>query len=500
MNHIYLEKLEYNRILDKLSTYCTTFLGKNLSCLLKPSNNKEEVKYLLNETNEAINLLDRFSTPPINKIEDISYYLKSLKNSSGLSAKGLLDIANILEISNNLRNYFSETKNTSDCYILNSYFSSLYTNNSILEEIRKSIIDENTISDSASINLYNIRKKKNKLEQDIKTTLNNVLHSSKYSKYIQENVITLRNERYVIPIKQEYRSMLKGFVHDFSSSGATVFIEPILVFELNNELNNLRNEEKIEIEKILFNLSGLLFPYTKELELNINTIGKLDFVFAKAKYSKSINATCPVINESKSLNLINARHPLIDSKKVVPISINLGNEFSLLVITGPNTGGKTVTLKTVGLLELMACSGLNIPANEKSSIYVFDEIFADIGDDQSIVDSLSTFSSHMINISHILNTATKNSLVLIDELGSGTDPLEGASLAISILEYFKKNTILTIVSTHYQELKQYAIANKEVQNASVEFDIEILKPTYKLILGVPGKSNAFTISQKLRYK
>ena len=500
MNNIYLEKLEYNKILEKLSTYCTTFLGKNLSLLLKPSNKKEEVKNLLDETNEAIKLLDRFSFPPINKIEDISYYLKNLENSFCLSAKGLLDIANILEISNNLKNYFSEAKDIDDYFILNDYFSCLYTNNSILEKIKKSIIDENTISDNASINLYNIRKKKNKLEQDIKNNLNTVLHSSKYSKYIQENVITLRNERYVIPIKQEYRSMIKGFVHDFSSSGATVFIEPISVFELNNELNNLRNEENIEIEEILFNLSGLLFPYTKELELNMNTIGKLDFIFAKAKYSKSINATCPIINEHKFFNLINARHPLIDYKKVIPISINLGKEFSLLVITGPNTGGKTVTLKTVGLLELMACSGLNIPADEKSSIYVFDEIFADIGDDQSIADSLSTFSSHMINISHILNTATKDSLVLVDELGSGTDPLEGASLAISILEHFKQNAILTIVSTHYQELKQYAILNEGVENASVEFDIENLKPTFKLLLGIPGKSNAFAISQKLRNK
>jgi DNA mismatch repair protein MutS2 len=317
---------------------------------------------------------------------------------------------------------------------------------------------------------------------------------------MQENVVTIRNERYVIPVKQEYRSYVKGFVHDMSASGSTVFIEPLAVFELNNELNNLKIDENAEIERILYNLSCQLFPYTNELKLDVSIIGKLDFIFAKAKYSNSIKGITPEINTKKFVNLINARHPLIDENKVVPTTLSIGKNFSLLIITGPNTGGKTVTLKTVGLLELMACSGLNIPASEKSSIYVFDEIFADIGDDQSISDSLSTFSSHMINISKILNTATENSLILVDELGSGTDPLEGANLAISILEYFKNNNILTIATTHYQELKRYALVTPNVQNASVEFDIENLKPTYKLLLGIPGKSNAFAISEKLGIK
>lgn len=383
---------------------------------------------------------------------------------------------------------------------LNIYFSELYTNHSIIDKIKKSIIDENTISDNSSNTLATIRRRQRKLEQDIKSKLNTIIHSSSYSKYMQENVVTIRNERYVIPVKQEYRSYVKGFVHDMSSSGSTVFIEPLAIFELNNELNNLKIDENAEIERILYNLSSQLFPYTNELKLDVSIIGKLDFIFAKAKYSNSIKGITPTINTEKLVNLINARHPLIDENKVVPTTLSIGEDFSLLIITGPNTGGKTVTLKTVGLLELMACSGLNIPASEKSSIYVFDEIFADIGDDQSISDSLSTFSSHMINISKILNTATENSLILVDELGSGTDPLEGANLAISILEYFKNNNILTIATTHYQELKRYALVTSDVQNASVEFDIENLKPTYKLLLGIPGKSNAFAISEKLGIK
>ena len=317
---------------------------------------------------------------------------------------------------------------------------------------------------------------------------------------MQENVVTIRNDRFVIPVKQEYRSQIKGFVHDTSSTGSTVFIEPISVFEANNALNNLRVDEAAEIERILQDLSSLLFPYTNELFSNIEAIGSLDFIFAKAKYSNSINGITPMINNEKYVHLIKARHPLIDSKSVVPISISIGKDCSLLIITGPNTGGKTVSLKTVGLLEAMACSGLNIPTDEKSSIYVFDDIFADIGDDQSIADSLSTFSSHIKNIANIVNSATSESLILVDELGSGTDPLEGANLAISILEYFKNSNILCLATTHYQELKKYALVTNKVQNASVEFDIENLQPTYRLLIGIPGKSNAFAISEKLGLK
>ena len=500
MNQLYLNKLEYNKILEKLSSYCHTYIGKDFASKLLPSNDKQEVELTLSETNEAVGLIERNGTPPISEIDNIGIYLKLLESSSSISAKALLSISNILEMAKELIEYFSSFLDTEEFPFLNHYFAELYTNNTIIDKIKKSIIDENTIADNASNTLSTIRRRERRLEQDIKSKLNTMIHSSSYSKYIQENVVMIRNERYVIPVKQEYRSYVKGFVHDTSSTGATVFIEPLAVFELNNELNNLKIDENAEIEKILFNLSSILFAYTNELNLDVSLIGKLDFIFAKAKYSNAIKGITPIINNEKFINLIGARHPLIDENKVVPTTINLGKDFSLLIITGPNTGGKTVTLKTVGLLELMACSGLNIPAKEKSSIYVVDEIFADIGDDQSISDSLSTFSSHMINIAKIVDTATSDSLVLVDELGSGTDPLEGANLAISILEYFKNNNILTIATTHYQELKRYALVTQSVQNASVEFDIENLKPTYKLLLGIPGKSNAFAISEKLGLK
>ena len=500
MNKTYLNKLEYNKILEKLSTYCHTYIGKDMALSLMPQNKKGTVEVLLKETYEACGLIARCSNSPISEIDDVSFFIKSLESSNTISAKALLSIANILEMSNELIDYFSVFLDTDDFPTLNPYFAELYTNLSIVDKIKKSILDENTISDTASPALASIRRNERNIEQDIKSKLNSLIHSSTYSKYMQENVVTIRSGRYVIPIKQEYRSFVKGFIHDISSSGSTVFIEPLAVFELNNDLNNLKIEEASEIEKILQNLSQMLFPYTEEIKKDISIIGNLDFIFAKAKYSNAINGITPVVNSKKYINLINARHPLIDETKVVPISINIGKDFSLLIITGPNTGGKTVTLKTVGLLELMACSGLNIPAGENSSIYVFDEIFADIGDDQSISDSLSTFSSHMLNISNIVNTATENSLVLVDELGSGTDPLEGATLAISILEYFKSKNILAIATTHYQELKKYALQTEMVQNASVEFDIEHLKPTYKLLLGIPGKSNAFEISSKLGLK
>ena len=500
MNTIYLKKLEYPIILEKLASNCHTYIGKELAYNLLPSNNKETVKELLNQTQEATNLIQRVSLPPICEIANIEIYIKLLESYTQISAKGLLDIANILEMSYELKQYFYNFSEHEDFVILNNYFYNLYSNSGISDKIKKSILDENTIADSASYNLANIRRKKSHLEQEIKNKLNSILHSSSYSKYIQENVVTIRNDRYVIPIKEEYRSQVKGFIHDISASGSTVFIEPVSVFEVNNQINNLKIEEKAEIDKILHNLSTLLYPCINQLREDVHIIGTLDFIFAKAKYSNKINGVTPIVNEEKFVNLINARHPLIDSSKVVPTSINIGKDYTLLIITGPNTGGKTVNLKTVGLLECMACSGLNIPVSENSSIYVFDEIYADIGDDQSISDSLSTFSSHMTNISKIVNTFTENSLILVDELGSGTDPLEGANLAISILEYLKSKNALTIATTHYQELKRYAIVTKNVQNASVEFDIEKLKPTYKLLLGIPGKSNAFAISEKLGLK
>ena len=494
----YLEKLEYYKILNELSKYATTYLGKKVCLNLIPSNNKIEVQKKLNETQEAVNILYRCNTPPLSEIADNTINIKTIESYGILSIKSILELANILTISEDLKKYFyTDYINTNEFPNLENIFSNLYSNTSITSEVSRCIIDESNIDDRASKELSSIRKKQRNIEQDIKSKLNTFLHSSTYSKYIQENVVTIRNDRYVIPVKEEYRNQIKGFVHDISSSGSTVFIEPISVFELNNEIANLKIEENLEIEKILQNLSKLFYPYAEEIKKDIESISRLDFIFAKAKYSKNINSITPLINDNKEVKLINAKHPLLDLTTAVPISLELGTNFSTLVITGPNTGGKTVTLKTIGLLTAMACSGLNIPAQEKSSIYVFDKIFADIGDDQSISDSLSTFSSHMKNIVDIINNASENSLILVDELGSGTDPLEGASLAISILDYFKTNNILTVATTHYQELKKYALLTKGFENASVEFDIDTLSPTYHLLIGVPGKSNAFEISKKL---
>ncbi len=498
MNTHYLDKLEFTKVLENLSKYCSTDLGKELAMQLTIYHDANIVKQKLAETEEAVNLVFRNSLPSFYNICDIHKYILRLESSQTLTIKGLLDLNTIFVCAKDLKSYFAKDYiDVNDFPILEAHFSNLYSNEGIINKITSSIIDENTLDDKASPELQRIRKKIRNLEQDIRSKLNDIIHSSSFSKYIQENVITIRNGRFVIPIKEEYRSQVKGFVHDVSNAGSTLFIEPISIFEWNNEINQLKLKEEVEIEKILQQLTSLFYPYIEELQKDVEIIRTLDFIFAKAKYSKAISGITPIINTKKEIHLINARHPLIDSTKVVPISLELGKDFSSLLITGPNTGGKTVTLKTVGLLTCMACSGLNIPADELSSIFVFDNIFADIGDDQSIADSLSTFSSHMTNIVEITKQANENSLILVDELGSGTDPVEGANLAIAILDYFKNLGSLTIATTHYQELKKYALITAGFENASVEFDIETLSPTYKLLIGVPGKSNAFEISQKL---
>ena len=498
MNTRYISKLEFHKVLENLSMYCSTYLGKELALNLSIYNQANIVKQKLAETEEAVNLIYKNSVPSFSDIQDIHIYLINLESAQSLTIKGLLDLNTIFICARDLKIYFSKDYiEKGDFPILEGLFSSLYTNEGVISKISSSIIDENTIDDKASAELQKIRKKIRNLEQDIRSKLNAMIHSSSFSKYVQENVVTIRNDRFVIPIKEEYRAQVKGFIHDVSNAGSTLFIEPISIFELNNEINQLRLAEEVEIEKILQQLTSLFYPYIEELKTDVEVIGTLDFIFAKAKYSKTISGITPIINTKKEIHLINARHPLIDNNKVVSISIELGKDFSTLLITGPNTGGKTVTLKTVGLLTCMACSGLNIPADEKSSIFVFEHIFADIGDDQSIADSLSTFSSHMTNIVDITKHANESSLILVDELGSGTDPVEGANLAISILDYFKTLGTLTIATTHYQELKKYAMTTSGFENASVEFDVETLSPTYRLLIGVPGKSNAFEISQKL---
>ena len=494
---INLKKLEFDKIINILLGFCITTKGKELAKHLLPNNNYNKVQESLNETKEAVSLMYRNSTPSFYEFQDIDLSIKNLESGISLSSLAILNLNKIFKMAYELKNYFDKEYIEASKYpILSSLFNSLYTNKGIIDEISNCISDEGLIQDNASTTLKAIRKKQKNLEQEIRNKLNDMIHGN-FSKYLQDNIITIRNDRFVIPVKEEYRSSVKGFVHDISNAGSTLFIEPISIFEMNNDINKLKLEEELEIEKILQKLSFLFEPYIEELKQDVELIGKLDFIFAKAKYSKKINGITPILNTNKEINLKNARHPLIDENKVVPISLNLGNNFSTLLITGPNTGGKTVSLKTVGLLTCMACSGLNIPASENSSIYVFDKIFADIGDDQSISDSLSTFSSHMINIVSIIKNASKNSLVLVDELGSGTDPIEGANLAISILEYLHNLGSLTIATTHYQELKQYALSTEGFENASVEFNVDTLEPTYRLLVGIPGKSNAFAISKNL---
>ena len=498
MNTSHLEKLEYNKILEKLSSFCTTKSGKNLANKLLPSNEKTKVISLLQETLEAINLSTRNSFPSFYDAGNIEITLKQLESMQKLNTKSLLNLANILKNAEELKTYFDKDFITSESFpILSNLFNMLYSNNSITSKIFSCILEENIIDDRASKELYSIRRKKKNLEQDIRNKLNNMIHSSSYSKYIQEPIITIRNERFVIPVKEEYRSSIKGLIHDVSNAGSTVFIEPLSVFEMNNEIHELVNDENIEIEKILSELTKLFVPIISHIKDNLDIIGKLDFIFAKAKYAKSIDAIIPKVSNEKEITFKNARHPLINKETVVPITLSLGTNFSTLLITGPNTGGKTVTLKTVGLLTCMACSGLAIPCDENSSIYVFDNVYTDIGDDQDISSSLSTFSSHMTNIVDILKKFTSESLILLDELGSGTDPVEGANLAISILEHIKNVGALIICTTHYPELKKYALVTDGFENASVEFDVSTLSPTYRLLVGIPGKSNAFEISKKL---
>ena len=499
MNNNYLKKLEYNKILEILSNYSKTYIGKRMILELTPSFDKIKIANLQLQTSEALSLLYKYGNPPIGDFNDISIHLKKLESKNVLSIKELLDLANVLRMSKDLSIFFDEINTNIDNEFnsIKSFFNNLYLNTDLEKEVFIKIIDENTIDDRASDNLYSIRKSRKSLEENIKGKLNHFIHSSTYSKFLMEPIITIRDNRFVIPVKDEYRSQISGFIHDISASGSTVFIEPTSIFDMNNEINSLKIKENIEIEKILYALSENFSIIRHELENNVRLLGIIDFIFAKANYAKDINGISPTINNKKSFNLIKARHPLIDRNKVIPIDISLGTDYSCLVITGPNTGGKTVTLKTVGLLHLMAYSGLLIPAHENSSIYVFDNIFADIGDEQSIAESLSTFSAHMKNIIEITEKATCQSLVLVDELGSGTDPVEGSSLAISILEFFNKLGALCISTTHYPEIKNYALTHNGYLNASAEFDVENLRPTYNIILGIPGKSNAFAISRKL---
>ncbi len=491
-----LNKLEYNEIIKNLGGYCKTYLGKNLCEQLVPNFSYEQVDVLLNETKQADTLLHQKGIPPFYETEELEKYIKVLESNQTLSIKGLLNFAVLLKMCRELKEYFYDDSSVTFEY-LEKYFSFLYSNPSIEKNIFDKIIDENSVADNASSKLASLRRNRKNFEQEVKDKLNGFIHSSTYAKYIMEPIVTIRNNRYVIPVKEEYRSYIKGFIHDTSSSGSTLYIEPTSIFELNNKINHIKIEEDIEIERILQILSSSLYEYVDQLKNNLTLISSIDLIFAKANFGIDSFGIIPVLNNNKYIDLYKAKHPLIDKDKVVPIDISLGKNYVSLLITGPNTGGKTVALKTVGLLLLMAYSGIPIPCSESSSISVFSHIFADIGDEQSIQESLSTFSAHIKNIVEITNIADNNSLVLLDELGSGTDPLEGAALAISILSYLKDIGSIVCCTTHYQELKEYALITDGFENASFEFDIENLKPTYKLLVGIPGKSNAFAISKRL---
>ena len=496
MNDKTIRMLEYKKIISILTKNAITGKGKEKCEELIPSSNSKMVSKKLKETTEAVSLALRIGKPPLMPIADFDVIAKKIKIGSILSIKELLQTANILKSMREVKEYYKETE-IEDLYIVSEYFEALYSNLNVEKEIYRCIKSDEELDDRASSELYNIRRHILDAENRIKDKLNAIVHGAGTSKFLQDQVITFRNDRYVIPVKQEYKNEIKGFVHDSSATGSTIFIEPTAVFNINNEIKEMKIKEAAEVERILALLTQMIDPISEAIENSIESLAEIDFAFAKAKLSLDMEAYEPIINNNYSLNLKRARHPLIAKENVVPIDIWIGKDYKTLVITGPNTGGKTVSLKTVGLLCLMAQSGLHIPVSESSEISVFDNVYADIGDEQSIEQSLSTFSSHMKNVIDITNNVTNKDLVLVDELGSGTDPVEGAAIAMAVLEHLKKSECLTIATTHYSELKSYAMQTENVENASCEFDVETLRPTYKLLIGVPGRSNAFAISKKL---
>ncbi len=499
MNSKVLSTLEFNKIIDRLSQYCCTYLGRAICFDTKISTNIDEVQKRLTMVTQTQDLILKLGNIPITEINDIKPCLKKANIDGILNFKELLDIAHVLKVSREIKQYISSspTLNLEEFDLIIRYFENIYSNSRIENLILDNIYDEQTINDKASTELYNIRKSILQLENKVKDTLQNYVSSPTYLKYLQDTVITIRNNRFVIPVKQEYKSNISGIVHDTSASGSTLFIEPNNIVEMNNNISKLKNDETIEIEKICYEYTLEIQKISDNISNNLNILGILDFMQAKSKYSLDNNMYEPILNNEKYINLIDARHPLIPKETVVPINVEINNKYNCMIITGPNTGGKTVTLKIIGLLTLMTQYGMHIPARSGSNISVFNNIFTDIGDEQSIEQNLSTFSSHMTNIIDITNKVKDNSLIIIDELGSGTDPVEGAALAIGILEYLNTKNSITLCTTHYSELKTYAMSKPNILNACTQFDLKTLKPTYKLIIGIPGKSNAFAISQKL---
>ena len=487
-----LSTLEYTKILKSLSECAKNDDAKTMAEELKPSSDFREVERALAETDAAVTMSLKFGSPEILRVEPVDGAIKRLDVGGALSAAELLNVARFLKCIRNLKRYTKEQTG-----VLEEYFSELVSAKPIEDEINRAIVSEDEIADAASPALANVRRKMKNAGAKIKDSLDSMVRSGHYQKFLMDNIVTMRNNRYVVPVKAEHRSEVPGIVHDMSASGSTVFIEPSSVVNANNELHELEIKEKAEIEKVLYELSNKVAEISEQVKYNYETLILIDFIFAKAKLALDMKAVCPKLNTDGKIKIVKGRHPLIDKSKIVPIDVRLGDDFDVLVVTGPNTGGKTVVLKTIGLFCIMTQAGLHIPANDESEMPVFDDIFADIGDEQSIEQSLSTFSSHMKNIVHIVENAGPNSLVLFDELGAGTDPVEGAALATAIIESIRLIGAKIVATTHYSELKLYALSTDGIENASCEFDVETLSPTYKLLIGVPGKSNAFAISKKL---
>lgn len=496
MNQKVLKTLEYNKIIDMLTEKADSEPGKRLCRKLLPSTDLEEIVRNQKLTEDALGRLFKVGSTSFGSNSDLNFSIKSLEIGSTLSIVELMKIASMLDNVSRIKTYGKKDREDAPDDSLTEYFEQLTPLTQVANEINRCILAEDEIADDASPKLKSIRRSMLQTNEKVHSQLNSMLAGA-YRTYLQDAVITMRNNRYCIPIKAEYKGQVNGMIHDQSATGSTYFIEPAAVVELNNKIRELELEEKEEIGVILASLSAMAGEHTEELSANQKLMTELDFIFAKAKLAMDMNATTPIFNTDHYINIRKGRHPLLDRKKVVPIDINLGKDFDLLIITGPNTGGKTVSLKTVGLFTLMGQAGLHIPALDRSELSIFSEVYADIGDEQSIEQSLSTFSSHMKSIVHILKHADADSLCLFDELGAGTDPTEGAALAIAILNYLHDRGIRTMATTHYSELKIYALSTSFVENACCEFSVETLQPTYRLLIGIPGKSNAFAISSKL---
>ncbi len=497
MNQKALKKLEYNKIIDELSSLASSSLGKELCNKLLPFSDLTTITAAQQETADALSRILKNGSLSLRGIKDIRSSLKHLEVGGTLGIVELLNVSSLLDCALRAKSYGKKENEEEALDTLSGMFQTLEPLTPLNNELKRCIISEEEISDEASSTLRQIRRSIKSTNGQIHEQLNKLVNSQTGRTMLQEAIITMRNGRYCLPVKAEYRSKVPGMIHDQSSTGSTLFIEPMSIVQLNNTIRELELKEHEEIERILAELSSQVAEYVEALEANLTVLTTLDFIFAKAMLAKQMKATAPVFNTDGYINIKKGRHPLIDPKKVVPIDIYLGKDFDLLLITGPNTGGKTVSLKTVGLFTLMGQAGLHIPAFDGSSLAVFEEVFADIGDEQSIEQNLSTFSSHMTNTVSILENVNENSLVLFDELGAGTDPTEGAALATSILSYLHNRGIRTVATTHYSELKVFALTTEGVENACCEFSVETLRPTYRLLIGIPGKSNAFAISSKL---